>query len=213
MQLITSPNEFFARLSNREISIRKPVIIVSALAIVTSMQQFLITSKLAQALPEEMSKFFMIGAYVGVIGSFIGMFAIWLILAAIMHALSSFLGGNGSFRRTFEFTGYGYLPSLIGSIITISLSSYYVLNARIPHIDLSNLNPEAMRSVMLSIMPHELLYTNLIINLAIILWSLTIWIFAVKYARNLTTKNAVITALIPALLFALYQIYSVVKLL
>lgn len=213
MRLITNPNEFFARLKEQEISLKVPVLIVVALAIITSVKQFLIISKMAQSLPPEMSKFFMIGAYTGVIGSFIGMFAIWLIFAAIMHALSSFLGGDGSFRRTFEFTGYGYLPSLIGSLITVSLSSYYVLHASVPNVDLSNVNPEAMRSVMLSIMPHELIYTNLMINLAVTLWSLTIWIFAVKYARNLTTKNAFVTALIPTLLFALYQIYSAVKLL
>jgi hypothetical protein len=110
----------------------------------------------------------MVGAYTGIAGSVIGMFAVWLILAAVMHALSSLFGGNGSFRRTFEFTGYGYLPSLMGSLVTVPLSSYYVLNAKIPHI--TSFDPGTMKSIMLSIMPTDLIYTNLLINLAITLW-------------------------------------------
>ncbi|HID43177.1 MAG TPA: YIP1 family protein, partial [Archaeoglobaceae archaeon] len=105
-------------------------------------------SKLSQAFPAGISKFFTIGAYIGIAGSFIGMFAIWLILAAVMHALSSLFGGNGSFKRTFEITGYGYLPSFLGSIITVPLSSYYLMQAKIPQIDVSNFNPEVMKSIM-----------------------------------------------------------------
>jgi len=65
----------------------------------------------------------MVGAYLEIIGSFIGVFAAWFIMAAMMHGISSFFGGKGSFRRTFEFTGYGILPSLIGSLITCACVS------------------------------------------------------------------------------------------
>jgi len=43
------------------------------------------------------------------------------------NAWMPFFDGKGSFRRTFEFTGYGFLPSLVGSAITtitIPLSFY-----------------------------------------------------------------------------------------
>jgi hypothetical protein len=211
MKLITNPDRFFSELKIEEISIRKPMVIVIALTAIVSIQQFLVMTKIAEAFPSEVSRFLMVGAYTGIIGSFIGMFAVWLILAGVMHALSSLLDGNGSFRRTFEFTGYGYLPSLMGSLVTVPLSSYYVLNAKIPHI--TSFDPETMKSIIPSLMPTELIYTNLMVNTAITLWGLTIWVFAVKHARNLTTKNAFITALIPTTLFAVYQIYSVVKLL
>lgn len=52
--------------------------------------------------------------------SFISVFAVWLILAVIMHGLSAFFDDKGSFGRAFEFTGYGFLPSLIGSLINNS---------------------------------------------------------------------------------------------
>ncbi len=62
------------------------------------------------------------------------MFAVWLILAVIMHGLSAFFDGKGTFRRTFEFVGYGFLPSLVGSLISVPMSAYYVINAEIPRI-------------------------------------------------------------------------------
>ncbi len=85
--------------------------------------------KLSQAFPPELARFFLVGAYIGIVGSFIGVFAVWLILAVIMHGISSFFGGRGSFRRTFEFTGYDFLPSLMDSAITVPMSAYYISKA------------------------------------------------------------------------------------
>ncbi|WP_456327094.1 Yip1 family protein [Archaeoglobus sp.] len=124
MKLITNPNEFFEELKQRDVKIKKPLLtIVLPLAVILSAYQYLIMNKISQAFPKELAQFFMIGAYIGIIGSFIGMFAVWFIVAVIMHGVSSFFDGKGSFRRTFEFTGYGFLPSLIGAIITTPTTS------------------------------------------------------------------------------------------
>jgi hypothetical protein len=186
MKLITNPNEFFKKLKQKEVRIRKPLMIVVALAVAVSAYQYLLMTKLSQAFPPDLARFFLVGAYIGIIGSFIGMFAVWLILSAIMHGLSAFFDGRGSFRRTFEFVGYGFLPSLVGSLITIPMSAYYITNAEIPRISIEQLqqNPDVMKSLMLSIIPNELIYSNLMINLAITAWSLTIWSFAIKHARS-----------------------------
>ena len=140
-----------------------------ALAIVISAYQYLLTTKISRAFPSDLARFFLMGAYIGIVGSFVGMFAVWLILAVIMHGLSAFFDGKGSFRRTFEFVGCGFLPSLVGSLITIPMSTYYVTNAEIPRITMEQLqqNPDVMRSLMLSIVPNELVYSNLMINLAV----------------------------------------------
>ena len=74
-------------------------------------------------------------------------------------------------------------------------------------------NPQAMKSLMLSITPPDLLYSNLAVSFAITLWSLTLWTFAVKHARNLSTRKAFVSALVPTAVFAVYQLYSVARLL
>jgi len=214
MRLVTNPDRFFEELKQREIKIRVPLLIVLAIAVITSAYQYLLMSKLTQAFPAELAKFLMIGAYIGIIGSFIGMFAVWLINAAIMHVISALFGGRGSFRRTFEFVGYGFLPSLIGSIITVSISAYFISQAHIPVIDVGQLqDKEVMKVLMLSILPKDLIYSNLMINAAVTVWSLTIWTFAIKHAREIPTKKAFVSALIPTAVFGIYQIYSVIKLL
>jgi hypothetical protein len=214
MQLITNPNEFFAILKEKEIKIRKPALILLLLAIVVSVDQFLLVCKLSQAFPGEIAQFFMIGAYIGIVGSFVWIFAIWFIIAAIMHALSAVFNGKGSFRRTFEFTGYGFFPCLIGVLITTPISAYFISQASVPSIDLTNAqSEEVMEKLILSLIPRDLAYSNLLINLAVSVWSLTLWTFAIRYARNLTIRKAFVTALIPTAIFAVYQIYSVVGLL
>jgi len=215
MKLITNPDEFFEELKQREVRIRKPLVIVVALAALISAYQYFLVTKISQAFPAELAKFFVVGAYIGIIGSFIGMFAVWLILAVIMHGLSAFFNGKGNFRRTFEFVGYGFLPSLVGSAITVPMSLYYIANAEIPKISLTQLqqNPDVVKSIMLSIIPKDLVYSNLIINVAVTIWSLTIWTFAIKHAREIELKKAFITALIPTVLFGIYQIWSILKLL
>ncbi len=67
------------------------------------------------------------------------MFAVWLILAVIMHGISYLFEGKGSFRRTFEFVGYGFFPSLMGSLITVPTSLYYISKAEIPKISITQL--------------------------------------------------------------------------
>jgi len=216
LKLITNPNEFFSELKQRDVRIKIPLLtIVLPLAVIISGYQYFIVSKLSQAFPKELAKFFLIGAYIEVVASFIGIFAAWLILAVIMHGLSSFFGGKGSFRRTFEFTGYGFLPSLIGALITIPMSYYIISKTQIPKISISQLqqNPNIVKSLILTMYPKNLIYSSLIINLAITIWSLTLWSFAIKHAREIELKKAFICALIPSALFTLFQIWRLLQVL
>ena len=214
MKLVTNPNKFFEKAVNSEIRLARPLLIILSIALLTSIYQYSIISKIAQTFPEDVAKFFMIGAYIGIIGTFVGIFAVWFIAGALLHAISGIFGGKGSFRRTFELAGYGFLPSLVGSVITVPLSLYCLSQANLPEITPETLqNPEAMKSLMFSIVPPDLLYSNLILSSAITLWSLTLWTFAVKHARNLPTRKAFVSALVPTVIFALYQFYSVASLL
>ena len=210
LELITNPDGFFYKLKSKDVRIRMPLLaVVLPLAFIISGYQYYLVDKLSQAFPSEVRSFLLVGAYIGVIGSFIGMFAAWFIMAAIMHGISSFFGGKGSFRRTFEFTGYGFLPSLIGSLISVPMSLYYLSQVEIPKISIQQLrqNPNVVKTLFKSLLPRSLLYSNLIINVAVTVWSLTIWTFAVKHAREIELRKAFITALIPTVLFMLVELW------
>ncbi len=155
MKLITDPDTFFEELKGEEVRIGRPAVIVVVLAVILSAYQYLLVIKLSQAFPSELASFVTVGGYIEIVASFIGVFAVWFILTVIMHGLSAFFDGKGSFRRTFEFVGYGFLPSLLGSAVTVPVSAHYVLSAEVPSLSLSALqqNPAIAKSVMLSLIP------------------------------------------------------------
>ncbi len=61
MKLITNPDEFFEELSQEDVRIRIPMLIVVALAIVVSAYQYLLMSKISQAIPPDLARFFVVG--------------------------------------------------------------------------------------------------------------------------------------------------------
>jgi len=216
MKLISNPDELFAEMREYDTKLSKPALIVLLLATLVALNQYTIITKLSEVMPDRLSVFFKIGGYIGMISSFVGVFAVWVIIAVIMHGLSAFFfEGEGDFRRTFEFVGYGFFPSLVGSLITVPMSLYYIAIARIPEISLVQLqqNPDVVRAIIVSIIPKDLIYSNLIVNIAVIMWSLTIWSFALRYAREIELKEAFVCALIPTVLFTVYQLWSILKLL
>jgi len=211
MKLITNPDEFFAELKTKDGSIKIPILIIIGIAILGSISYYFFINKIIKFLgifPENIVQILTVGAY---ITTFITVFVIWLIITVIVYGLSALFGGEGSFYRTFTFIGYGFLPSLIGSLITTPISVYYIMNAEIPEIDLTQLeqNPEIIDALITSLLPNEIIYSTLIINIAMIVWSLVIWSFALKHAREIDLRKAFICVLIPTVPLVIYQIWSV----
>ncbi|WP_457550862.1 YIP1 family protein [Archaeoglobus sp.] len=170
LELITNPNEFFSELKRKDVKIKKPLLaIVLPLAVTLSTYQYILINKLSQAFPKEVAQFLTIGAYIGIISSFIRIFAVWFIVAVMMHGISSFFNATGNFRRTFEFTGYGFLPPLIGAIITIPISYCYISQAQLPKITINQLvqNPNIAKTLISGLLPKTLIYSNLLINLVL----------------------------------------------
>ena len=215
LKLLSNPNGFFSDLKKEEVKLKKPMAILIALAILLSAYQYILMLKLSQAFPPKLAVFFKMSAYFSIIGSLIGVFGVWLITAAIMHVVSALFNGKGSFRRTLEFVGYGFLPSLIGSLITFPMSAYYITNAEIPKIDIATFqqNPKILGALIASLIPKDVIYSNILIYIAMTIWSLSIWSFAIKHAREIELKKAFISALIPTVIFGIYQIWKFLKIL
>jgi len=94
----------------------------------------------------------------------------WFLFAGASYALSIFFRGVGSFKRVLEFTGYSFVPQILYVIFSAILLGIF-------------LSPHTPR-------PQFMVYAIAIINLIIVLWSVAIWLFAVKHARNLSTQGA-----------------------
>jgi hypothetical protein len=122
-----------------------------------------------------------IGSGIVAIIGLITVFIMWLLCTGVFYVISIFFGGEGSFKRCLEFVGYGVIPMIvllwIRPVILLTLP---------PTIDFSSV------------------YT--ILGILLLLWSANIWVFAVKHARNLSTRNALITVGVPVGLYLLYSI-------
>lgn len=93
--------------------------------------------------------------------AFLFTFVGWVIYTALIHGISSLLGGEGDFVRSLKIISLGYLPPLILSPI-----SYY------------------FSSSPLSVEP-------IILGIAVNLWQITIWSFGIHRWRSLELKMAV----------------------
>ena len=94
----------------------------------------------------------------------------WFLCAGAFYALSVFFRGVGSFKRVLEFTGYGFIPQIPSAIFNA-----LIINTLLP---------------LLASLPQFTTYAIAIIGLLLFLWSVAIWVFAVKHARSLSTQDA-----------------------
>jgi hypothetical protein len=112
-------------------------------------------------------------ASTGIAVGLVAPFLIWFLFAGAFYAISIFPGGVGSFKRVLEFTGYGFIPQIPSAIFNA-----LIINTLLPP---------------LASLPQFTTYAITIIGLLLFLWSVAIWVFAVKHARNLSTQDALFT--------------------
>jgi hypothetical protein len=203
--LILNPNLFFSEKSKNDVKLIYPALVIFVNAIFAVITGFLLINKIKEALPSEASSFILIGAAIGAFGGLIGAFANWIILTGIFYLISSLFNSEGSFKRTLEFVGYGFVPLIFASFINI-----FVFYSSISSINLSQ-DPQLIATQMSNLMSSNPLYRiSQIVGILCTLLCANIWIFALLHARNMSFKNAALTVCIPVGLSLIYSIYTLV---
>lgn len=206
-RVLFNPDWFFGEKSEEKVSLRMPFLIVLINGIFAAASSILVMNKVMASLPPDIAPFMAAGAAIGAIGGLIGVFLYWLILAGVFYLISCLFDSDGSFKRTFEFVGYGFLPMIFSSFVAL-LVWYSIL----PSIEFSLQDPQLMQQSMMQMMVNNpFLLMSQIIGILCTLWSGYIWIFAVKNARKMATKNASIVVGVPVGLYVLYTIYNFVS--
>jgi len=212
VEALTNPEAFFNELSQKDISLKDPFLIVLVFSILIAISAYISTSAIYKIFPPQYQQMLAFAKIIGLISTFIGGIVSWLIIAGIMHVISMAFKGEGGFKKTLSFTGYGFLPNIIGAIITIPIGYYFLSQAHIQPLTVYQLqNPIIVQMAIKHAIPKTLIYTNAIIGFAVTVWNLYIWTYAIKYARNLDLRKAFITALIPTVIFGIYQLYNITK--
>ncbi len=203
LEVLTNPGGFFEKRTQEDVDLKQPLMIVGAIALISAISTYIVASKLIGSLPGDVASVAQIGAAIGAIFGFIFTFITWVIYSGIFYLISSFVGGQGNFKRVLEFVAYGFLPSIISLLI-----SFFLTNKAYYSLDFSIQDPAILEQAMLS---DPYIMASTAIGIILTLWSANIWVFAMIHSRNLTVKNALITVGVPIGLYVIYMLYTLSK--
>lgn len=213
LNILIKPDEFFSGLIREKESFTWPLVIVLAGSIAAAGYGYLVGGATAQMMSEALPGIGAVSTLLLVFGAVVGVFVFWLIWTAVIFALSLVFKGDGTFKRTLQVTGYGYLPQVFGSIISLIVAFEYVPRIVVPRITTAMAQDPVMMQEAVKILLHdpamvELTQITTLITIVFLLWSANIWIFGIRHARNLSPRDAALCVGIPVVGYVLYMIYT-----
>lgn len=210
LELLSNPRAFFGTISNKEPSLKIPGLILLVMAVVGSITGYMmgeLSGKLFSGLMEGLATIASVSA---AISTFIATFLIWLIAAVILFGLQKVMQGTGTFKRVFEICGYGMVPLVFATVISLILAGYYIPQADINPIKTTN--PEeiskAAMSMMLDPALHEFSIISTFVTVIFLIWVASIWSIGIETCCGLSTKKALIVAGLPIALYIAYSLSS-----
>ena len=214
--LLLRPDAFFRRLVEEPENLKIPALIVIGGAIIYAVSTYFtsgLTMKIFDNVPEMASMAPILGIFGAIFAFFTFIILFWLIFSGAFYLISMAFSGSGEFKRTLQCSGYGLIPVIIGSLISLLISLYYIPMIQVPV--LTNIqDPAAIEAAIQQLMQDtafsELRLITSIISIIFLIWSANLWIFGLKHARNLPLKQAAIAVFIPVVVYIIFILYMAV---
>jgi hypothetical protein len=204
--VLLNPELFFREKKAEEVSLRVPALIVLVWGILGAIGAFISVGPVIQLLPSEAASFSPIVGVIAAVSALIVSFIMWAAWAVVFFLVSLVFKGTGEFKRVLEFVAYGFIPQIIGSFIAIPLMYSYLSGVSLPPVS----DPALIQEVIQEVMTAPMMLLAIGIGLLFLLWSANIWIFGMKEARNLSSRDALITVGVPVGLYLLSQVWNLV---
>lgn len=208
LRVLLDPGRFFETRMQEKPSLKIPALIALAVGLIGAVSVIPMTDLTMAMLPADMQGLGVIMTIVSAAIAFVGGFLAWIIYGFVFHLVSMIFKGQGDLERTMEFTGYGLLPQVFGGIIGTYFSFQLLSGLNIPPLT----NPEQMvefsENLTTILATDPLARIAGIVSILFVIWSANIWVFGMKHARNLSTRNAVLTVGIPVGLYILYMLIT-----
>ena len=213
LDILIRPRVFFETAIAEKENLIIPGLIVLTLGIISAVYAYLIggvTGKMMAGLMPGMESIIAIST---IIGALFGIFIFWGIWTGVFYLISSLFKGKGTFKRSLEFIGYGYLPQIFGALLTVIVAIQYIPKVIVPGITSAaaqdpELIQEAVKSLMHDPAMREMTQITSIISIVFLLWSANIWISGIRNARQLSERDAALCVGIPVVVYILYIIYA-----
>ncbi len=211
--ILFRPDAFFGTLMSTKENLKVPALIVLAGSIVAAAYGYLIGGLTAKMMASSVPGIETIITLSTIGGALIGTFIFWVLWAGIIYVLTLAFKGVGSFTRMLEIVGYGYLPQILGSIITLIAAMVYIPKITVPTLSSAAMQDPAVIEQTLKAFMHdpamlELTQITTLVSIVFLLWSANIWIFGTIYGRRLSMRDAAVCVGFPVVVYVLYMTYN-----
>jgi len=207
------PNAFFKDALTEKESLKIPGLIVIILGVFSAGYAYLIGGLTGRMLAGMLPGMESIIAISTIFVAVILVFLFWVIWTGLFYVISSVFKGKGSFKRSLEFVGYGYLPQILGVILTIIVALQYLPRVVVPQITSAMAQNPQMIIDATNALRHdpammEMTQITSVISIVFLLWSANIWIFGMRSARQLSERDSALCVGIPVVVYILYIIFT-----
>ncbi|MEA1895037.1 MAG: Yip1 family protein [Euryarchaeota archaeon] len=141
--VLINPDRFFAELSQRDVNLRTPFVIVMITAIVGAICAMMTYRVMMSSYPAEIAAVLSALSIFNTISSLIMPFILWILYTVVFYAVSMLFKGEGSLERVFEFVGYGFVPTIIASVVGLATTAIMA-----PALGFPLDNPELLQQTM-----------------------------------------------------------------
>ncbi|MCK8518475.1 YIP1 family protein [Methanoculleus sp. 7T] len=208
LRVLLNPGRFFEERMQSEPSLKIPALIAFIIGLIGAVSAALTANMIIGLLPAEAQAFGPVMVAFTVVGAIIVGFLSWVIYSGVFYLLSMLFKGEGSFKRTLEVTGYGLLPQVFGGIIGAAFLYRVISSLTVPTATSPEQIAEVTESLTNLMMTDPLMQVAGLVGILFVVWSANIWIFGMKYARNLSTRDAALTVGIPVGLYIVYTLIT-----
>jgi hypothetical protein len=196
-ELLFDPDAFMRRRAG-DPGFAGPAVVVLLAAIAAILSGLLLVWEALKTVEGGMETVLAAGGAPLIVGGFVGVFAFWVLYAAAFHVISMAFDGDGDFRTTLSLVGWGFLPAIIGGIVT-AIGTYLALQNVSAGMD-----PAAMEPFVQGMRSQPVYLAVSLVGIAMTLWQGYIWTFAVRHARSLDVRSAALTVAGPVALTILW---------
>jgi hypothetical protein len=204
--LCTDPDGFFRRDPKDWSDLKIPAAIVLISGLLSATAGYLVTRVLSGIFPEGMqgvSSILPIMGFAAAAGAFVVVLLTWAAYTAVFSIISMIFMGKGTYTRTLAAVGYGFLPTAIGGLIDLIILWTYL-----PGIQVSPVKDVMdIQSATTALTHSPVFQITGLVSTIFLFWSASIWIFGLRYSREISVRNAVITVGIPILAYILITLY------
>jgi hypothetical protein len=195
-EVIYNPDSFFRNALEEGMSYKPSIVVIILTILISTASTIPFAEVYARATVEAISTqissdqtevVYAMTYYLTILSPLFTIPILWIVISAVLHGISALFGGKGEFSTTLKFTAFSYVPVIVLSPLS------FIVGMEIASI----IAAEGVQGLMSETVKIAQASTGTLTTL----WQMTLWTFAIKYARSLPTKKALYVALIPGAVF------------